>query len=72
MCISSSSSVLTGYRALPYEGEFGAADFAKVKKELGRLIKKEEDSVLIFRFRDKYAFEKQVIGTERNPVTNML
>ena len=55
-----------------FEGELGDADYVKVKKRINEIIDKDTDSVLIFRFRDKYSFEKEVIGRERNEITNIL
>ncbi|MBI2647670.1 CRISPR-associated endonuclease Cas2 [Candidatus Woesearchaeota archaeon] len=55
-----------------FEGELGDSDYIKVKKKINEIIDKNIDSVLIFKFRDKYSFEKEVVGKERNPVTNIL
>ena len=55
-----------------FEGELGDADYAAVKKQINNIIDKDTDSVLIFKFRDKYSFEKEVVGTERNEITNIL
>lgn len=55
-----------------FEGELGDADYVKVKKRLNEIIDKNTDSVFIFKFRDKNAFQKEVIGKERNPISNVL
>ena len=55
-----------------FEGELGDADYVKVKKRINEIIDKNADSVLIFKFRDRYAFEKEIVGRERSPVTNIL
>ena len=55
-----------------FEGELGDADYVAVKKQIGKIIDKSTDSVLIFKFRDKYFFEKEIVGKEKNPVTNIL
>lgn len=55
-----------------FEGELGDADYIKVKKRISEIIDKNVDSVLIFKFRDKYSFEKESLGKERNPVTNIM
>lgn len=55
-----------------FEGELGDADYVKVKKRINEIIDKNSDSVLIFKFRDKYSFEKESIGRERSPVTNIM
>ncbi|HZX44311.1 MAG TPA: CRISPR-associated endonuclease Cas2 [Candidatus Nanoarchaeia archaeon] len=55
-----------------FEGELGDADFLEVKKKLNQWVDKETDSILIFKFRDKHSFEKEVIGRERNELSNIL
>ena len=55
-----------------FEGELGDADFVSVKKRLNEIIDKNADSILIFRFKDKRSFEKEVIGKERNVVSNVI
>lgn len=55
-----------------FEGELGDSDYIKVKKKINEIIDKNIDSVLIFKFRDKYSFEKEVVGRERSPVTNIM
>ena len=55
-----------------FEGEVGLADYFAIKKGIKKIIDKEKDSVLIFKFRDKHVFEKEVIGAEKNPVTNIV
>ena len=55
-----------------FEGELGEADYIKIKRDIGKMIDKNYDSVLIFRLRDKYSFEKEVIGKERNEISNVI
>lgn len=55
-----------------FEGELGDADYVAVKKRINEIIDKNTDSVLIFKFRDKHAFQKEIIGRERNPISNVL
>lgn len=55
-----------------FEGELGDADYVAVKKRINEIIDKNTDSVLIFKFRDKYSFEKEVVGKERNPISNII
>lgn len=55
-----------------FEGELGEADFVAVKKKLNEIIEKNTDSILIFGFKDKRSFEKEVIGKERNVVSNLI
>ena len=55
-----------------FEGELNDADYLAVKKQLNTIINKDTDSILIFKFRKKYSFEKEIMGTERAKVTNIL
>jgi len=55
-----------------FEGELTDADFLKVKKDLKKLIDKNTDSILIFILRDKYSFKKEILGTEKSPVDNII
>ncbi|HLC96161.1 MAG TPA: CRISPR-associated endonuclease Cas2 [Candidatus Nanoarchaeia archaeon] len=55
-----------------FEGELGDADYVAVKKRINEIIDKTVDSVIMIKLRDKYSFQKEVIGKERNPVTNIL
>lgn len=55
-----------------FEGELGDADYVSVKKQINRIIDKNTDSVLIFKLRDKYSFEKEIVGKEKSPVTNII
>ena len=55
-----------------FEGELGDADYVSVKKQINKIIDKDTDSVLIFKFRDRYSFEKEVLGRERNEINNVL
>lgn len=55
-----------------FEGELGDADYVAVKKRINEIIDKNTDSVLIFKFRDKYSFEKEVVGKERNAISNVI
>ena len=43
-----------------FEGELNDADYLAVKKQLNTIINKDTDSILIFKFRDKYSFEKEI------------
>ncbi len=55
-----------------FEGELGDADYVAVKKQINNIIDKDMDSVLIFKLRDKYSFEKEIVGKERNSITNVI
>lgn len=51
-----------------FEGEITEGKMKELLKKLKDVIKKKEDSILIYRFLKKEAFQKQVIGQERNPL----
>ena len=55
-----------------FEGELGEADYVAIKKRVKELLDLKVDSMLIFRFRDKYAFEKEIIGKERNSTETII
>ena len=55
-----------------FEGELGDADYVAVKKQISKIIEKDTDSVIIFKLRDKYSFEKEIVGRERNEITNVI
>ena len=55
-----------------FEGELTKAQFARIKSGLLGIIDESEDSVLIYQMRHEKWMDKQVIGIEKNPVTNLL
>ena len=55
-----------------FEGELTKAQFARVKSGLLGIIDESEDSVLIYQMRHEKWMDKQAIGVEKNPVTNLL
>ncbi len=55
-----------------FEGELTSAKLLKLKKEINRVIKKEEDSVLIYKFRTLRYYEREIIGIEKQSIDNIL
>ena len=55
-----------------FEGELTKAQFARVESGLLGIIDENQDSVLVYQMRNKKWMDKQVIGIEKNPVTNLL
>ena len=55
-----------------FEGELTKAQLARVKAGLLGIIDDDEDSVLIYQMRHEKWMDRQVIGVEKNPVTNLL
>lgn len=55
-----------------FEGEIGLADYISVKKQLKKMINKNSDSIIIFKFNKKYHYEREIIGIERNELTSIV
>lgn len=55
-----------------FEGELTKAQYARVKSGLLGIIDENQDSVLVYQMRNEKWMDKQVIGIEKNPVTNLL
>lgn len=56
-----------------FEGEITLSNLKKFELELKDIIIKEEkDSLIIFKFKRKFDFEKRIIGFEKAPITNIL
>lgn len=54
------------------EGEISEANFKKLKMELERLIDKEEDSVIIYNLRTTKYSTREIMGVERNSISNII
>ena len=48
-----------------FEGELTKAELFKIKRELKKLIKEKEDSIMIYKARSKQVFESECIGVEK-------
>ncbi|MFQ5606267.1 MAG: CRISPR-associated endonuclease Cas2 [bacterium] len=57
---------LTWIQNSVFEGELSESKLKELKLKLKALIKEKEDSVLIFRFKDKRYFKKEAMGLEKN------
>ena len=55
-----------------FEGELTDAKLARLKAGLDKIINKDEDSVLMYKFRTEDAFKKEVMGLEKNPTDNLI
>jgi len=55
-----------------FEGDITQKNYAEFREKLEFLIDKEEDSVIIFKFRKKELFDKEIVGIEKNPAENIL
>ncbi len=59
---------LTWVQCSVFEGELTAAKLKKLLMELQRVMDKDYDSIIVFKFRTKHYFERTVIGQEKgNP-----
>jgi CRISPR-associated protein Cas2 len=47
------------------EGELTSAQLTQMKAELSRILKKEEDSVIFYKFRTKAYYNREIIGVEK-------
>lgn len=54
-----------------FEGELTATDVERLKME-ARMIIQDEDSLIIFKNRNKKWLTKQIVGKEKSPVNNIL
>jgi len=55
-----------------FEGEVTKSEFEKIKTGLINIIEKEEDSVIIYRFRTEDAFSRNVLGVEKAPIDGII
>jgi len=55
-----------------FEGEVTQSEMEIIKKGLNKIIKKSEDSVIIYRFRSDKAFERKVMGIEKAPINAII
>lgn len=54
-----------------FEGHATDAQLLKIKNGLKRIIDPEMDSVIIFVARNERWINKEVLGQEKNPITNL-
>ncbi|WP_143959482.1 CRISPR-associated endonuclease Cas2 [Litoribacter populi] len=55
-----------------FEGEITPVKLKELKAEANQLMKKGEDSMIIFKSREKKWLEKEVIGEEKNNLDTFL
>jgi len=55
-----------------FEGEMNEGQFKQLKRELKEVIKKEEDSILFFWAEHKKYVSREIMGVEKNEITNFL
>ncbi|MEJ7778564.1 MAG: CRISPR-associated endonuclease Cas2 [Daejeonella sp.] len=55
-----------------FEGEISQVKLKEMLFKADKIIRKDEDSIIIFKSREEKWLEKQVIGIERNALDTML
>lgn len=55
-----------------FEGEITEVKLKELLYRAGKLMNKETDSVIIFRSREGKWLEKEIVGLEKNPLSNLL
>jgi CRISPR-associated protein Cas2 len=55
-----------------FEGELSEVQLKELQVEAKKIMKQEEDSIIIFSSREERWLEKQVLGQERNELTQFL
>ncbi len=63
---------LTWVQNSVFEGELSEAKLKQLKLRLKRMMNPKEDSVLIYRMRDKKFSNKEVLGVEKNSTDTFL
>ena len=48
-----------------FEGELTGAQLARLRSDLKRVLRLEEDSVVIYKFRTKHYYQREVMGIEK-------
>ncbi|MYB56908.1 MAG: CRISPR-associated endonuclease Cas2 [Gemmatimonadetes bacterium] len=55
-----------------FEGEVTKAGVARIKSSLAQILNEDKDSVLIYQMRHERWMNKEVLGVDKNPATNLL
>ena len=55
-----------------FEGELKEGEIEKIKIGLKKLIKEDEDSIILYKARDKRWVEKEALGIEKSEVTTII
>jgi len=55
-----------------FEGELKEGEIEKLKIGLKKLIKEDEDSIILYKTRDKRWVEKETLGIEKSEVTTII
>ncbi len=63
---------LTWVQNSVFEGELTRAQLAKVKSGLLNIIDEDKDAVIIYTMRDEKWIDRETMGIDKNPTTNIL
>ncbi len=63
---------LTRIQNSVFEGDITEARFARLEAGLEKIVEREKDSVIFWVLRDAKWADRQVMGLERFPITNIL
>ncbi len=55
-----------------FEGEITEGKLEELKVKAKKIMKEEEDSLIIFKSRNEKWLDKEVVGADKRPVDNML
>ena len=55
-----------------FEGEISEGKLKELLQKLKKIIKKEKDSVMLYKFSSESAFEKEIIGQEKAPTDTFI
>ncbi len=55
-----------------FEGDITESNLKRLEISFKELIKKEEDSVILFKFRKKEIFDKEIWGIDKNKIDNII
>jgi CRISPR-associated protein Cas2 len=63
---------LTWVQNSVFEGELTKAQLAKVKSGLSSIINTEKDAIIVYTMRDVKWMDREIMGIDKNPATNIL
>lgn len=55
-----------------FEGELTESQFLNLKKELRKVVDRDKDSILFFYSESKKYVSKEILGIEKNELTNII
>ena len=55
-----------------FEGELKEGEIKKIKLELKKIIKEDEDSIILYKTRDKRWIIKEILGIEKSEITTVI